>query len=1258
MVDAVVALVLDKLTALISSEFGVFFAAKKELQNLKSELEAIRSTLKVADGLPYFLVEGVKDWLQKLKAVAYDAEDIIDEYQANNERKMTVNEMKQVCCKFTNFACLFDKNVHLRHKLGKDIRAISERLAQISKEKDRYNLHEFASQNKKITTDRATTRFLVEEDIIGRDRDKEVVVKNLVAGEAATMGGTGCNVSIISIVGIGGLGKTTLAKMVFNDCRVKKHFGESMWWVSILQRPNAQDVTKKILEQVNKNGINITELNTLTELLHPTITKNKFLLVLDDVWDLDWWEEVEPLLKKGAPGSKIIITTRKKHISYGIGAVYTHELESFTLDESWELFLVKALMKGETEEDLERQNLKEIGRNIVMKCGGLPLAVRTVGKVMQSKKRTREDWEFIANSKIWDWKMPASSTSGSSFLPGLILSYDDLPSLLKHYFVYFSLCQKGDSIHRQDLVMNLMAHRLADTANETDVEVAANHHIDDMLGRCLFQLSHSDRDGFLQMHDTIHDLATHIAEDEYTHNFVNENTRHLAISEHLSSLDKIGLQRNKILRTLLCLKPLPENPLDKYINNLKRLRVLDLTGGNFTTLPDSIGDLCLLKHLDLMRTKVKELPPSIGKLQGLLSLSLDGSEIKELCKEIAQLCNLRHLGLENTSQLKFVAEGLGALTCLRTLSRFILCDSNERSVGCNIKELKNLRNLRGKLTIENLERISKIDDASEALLQEKEHVEILQLAFQETPEIERRKISEAQGYLLQQLQLPPNLKSLTLTRYCGERLPAHWIDRCVHLETIRFQSCSWTEKLPTFRTIKYLHLYDCHHLKALATCPCLEELVLDGCVNIRLLPFCPKLENVELINLDNWEGFEKGVGQRLKELKISNCPKVKKLPYFPSLQRMEIKLCEELSALQEQEAESEMTMHVLTELIIHECHALQELPNMPTLHTLKMQECDKLKQLPFMGKLERLIIGNCKNWEGWSFGKEKDAILPCLRELKIDNCQLLKTLPCLPSLTRMEVFGCKEFHAPWKEDEQPNGLEELQVLECPNMTFQVDWLLPLTRIRKFAVDWSLHWSHVITSHIAALQRPQFLTILGMPGQSPLPEWLWRLSGLQTLGLGVSEATSLQGSWQNMEQLEFLAIGRSPELITVEDLFKQPPHSGEHQAAREQCSSQVAQFSVPPKLEDLEFLHCPKLKLLPDGLQHLVHLKTLALNNMPELLLLPQNITSLPKLEVLEIEDCPKLASLPAGLEAHLGNGLRVSGNCPALLRDGVGRGAR
>ncbi|XP_031475560.1 putative disease resistance protein RGA3 [Nymphaea colorata] len=636
--------------------------------------------------------------------------------------------------------------------------------------------------------------------------------------------------------------------------------------------------------------------------------------------------------------------------------------------------------------------------------------------------------------------------------------------------------------------------------------------------------------------------------------------------------------------------------------------VLYLSGGNFTELPNSIGDLILLKHLNLTNTKIKELPASIGKLWNLLSLFLSGSEIKELPKEIGQLCNLRHLRFENTDQLEFVAEGLGKLTCLCTLSRFIICHRNKANVGCNVKELKNLINLKGELTIENMERITLINDASEALLQEKKDIESLDLSFgniiigEETSE-EEEKIVEDQEHLLQQLQLPPNLRSLSLTRYYGKKLPIHWLDGCVHLETIKFQSCSWIEKLPSFSKLKRLHLYDCHHLKTLAASPCLDELVTDGCASFTQLPFRPKLESVELCNLDNWEGFEKGAEKYcIKTLEISNCLKVKRLPHLPNLQRLEINLCDELSALleKEEEAEFELNMPALTELVIRGCHALVELPNMPILKSLTIEDSHKLKQLTFMGKLGKSKVHDCENWEGWSLKrKENEDIAIFMYKLYISYCSKLRTLPSFPALIHMKICDCEELHALWREDDQPIGLEVLCMCNCLNVSFQVDWLLPLTKIRDMITDWSFYGLHLTTSNIKALQRLKVLGLLGMPCRSLLPEWLWHHSVLESLVLDGATRSSWHGPWEKLKQLGFLIIGQCQDDTSLDGLFKHSLHSSDQATEEQSCPFEGTHFSVPPKLTWLSFIGCSKLKLLPDGVQHLVHLKFLTLENLPE-----------------------------------------------------------
>ncbi|KAF3774989.1 Disease resistance protein [Nymphaea thermarum] len=1231
MTSAIISSVAKELGARISYEVGLIWNAKEDLQNLKSEFEAIQAVAEVADGLPYLKNEEVKDWLQKLKDVAYDAEDVIDEYQAKSakdDHKRMLVRGKRVCTDpFTLLISCFRKHLVHRYQLGKKIKAMNDRLGQISKERMRYTLEGMeaaaAEKRRAVGSNRATASLMVEDDIVGRDSDRDDLVKKLLS-EDLIMCGKSSSVPIVSIVGIGGLGKTTLARMIFNDRLVEGHFEECRWWICVSQCVDAEDLAKRMLQEVKGSTVGLSGLNTLCTNLNNVLSRKKFLLVFDDVWDLEWWKQLEALLKKAAHGSRILITTRMETISEEISAAYMHKPKIFSFSEGWQLFLRKALKKGETEEDLARWNLKDVGEDIVRKCGGLPIAVETVGSTMRLKRREREAWKYIADSEIWRM----SSPSNSSLLPGLVLSYDVLPSVLKRCFAYLRLCPKGYSLAKDDFIKNIMAHRIVEDEDAgADMETIAKGYIDDLLGRCLFEQDKSEV--FLSLHDIIYDLAVHVVGKEYNYNSVDKHTRHLVLGRDVDSLNKIELQATKVLRTLMCYGRLTEFPLNKYMSNLKRLRVLDLTGGSFSRLPDSIGDLILLRHLDLMNTNIEELPASIRKLNNLQTLLLDGSQIKRLPKEIGHLWNLRHLGLRDTSNLQFVAQGLGNLTCLRTMNRYIICGTNGTDSGCNIRELKELRKLRGQLVIEHLERVGSIDDAREAMLQEKHHIEDLQLVYGTTSEEEERKIEEVQENISDVLQLPPDLKGLGLNGYCGRRFPAHWLlsENQLRLRNLKLQNCPFLTSVPDFLGLICLHLYKCNCLETFPVMPQLSELEINGINRLKVLPSMPELKKMSLENLEElnqvpcfpkleflkvklltkWNRWSLDMEGKsmplLSTLEIGECPMLESIPHFPKLRRLEIRECNNLHSLHDEQ-----------------------------LTLLKVEKCHGLKQLPCLRGLEELEMRSLNNWEGWSTGSSMSQ----LRWLQMFGCPKLKSLPHFSALSYMSIEMCQELCTLWDEEKHPRELETLLVFGCPRASFPVSSLPHLSKLKNLGMGGFLEWPHRSAPlPTGALPELRILGMSGIPGQVPLPNWLWHLSHLEVLHLsGITEGTRLQGSWQNLKKLERLTIQSCPKLATLEDLI-----SPQHLAS----SSQQSQLTVLSKLQELSICDCPQLKLLPNGLQQLVQLKSLTLEGLPELTSLPQQVTNLHNLEELTLRDCLKISSLPPGLSHRLKAGLVISG---------------
>ncbi|KAF3781721.1 putative disease resistance protein [Nymphaea thermarum] len=553
---------------------------------------------------------------------------------------------------------------------------------------------------------------------------------------------------------------------------------------------------------------------------------------------------------------------------------YQSKIEASKRDQqSWALFLNVALRKGQTEQDLVMHNIKEVGVSIVKKCGGLPLVIKTVGSMMLTKQMNREDWKSIEDSKIWEWKTPAASSSlseiGGDILPGLILSYDDLPYHLKSCFVYCCIHPKDYEIEREILIMQWVAHGLIEEKKHIDVEATANQYIQDLIRRCLIEENNKSyyASPRLKLHDILYDLASYIGGEEYSHASTSQRTRHmsiLAIDNVKEAMHNATTTTHK-LRTLLT-KSLPL----VHLTNFKWLRMLSLMEYRMEELPNSIGDLALLKYLDLSWSHVRRLPTSIDTLCSLQTLDLSHSRIEELPKEMGELCNLRYLGLEGTLKLKFIAEGFGKLTNLRTLHRFLVCNDKKDTKGCNIWEIKDLKKLKGKLSIEGLGRSrNAIDHVGNAkLLKEKHGIISLEFDFgitgdedKESGTSEQSSSSEQSG-VLEALEPPVGLECLTIRYYKG-KVPAG------------------LSKTDCYTMLRSLKVIDCPALREIASTPALESLVLHGC---------------------NWEGWPAGGSEEttftsMRSLRVANfrnCPKMQTqglIDELAGLQRLIVRDC-------------------------------------------------------------------------------------------------------------------------------------------------------------------------------------------------------------------------------------------------------------------------------------------------------------------------------------------------------------------------------
>ncbi|KAL0404752.1 UNVERIFIED_CONTAM: putative disease resistance protein RGA3 [Sesamum radiatum] len=717
-----------------------------------------------------------------------------------------------------------------------------------------------------------------EECVVGRDRERTEIVEMLLDQKLSRT-----NVSVIPIVGMGGIGKTALAQIVYNDHRLVGKFDLKMW-ASVSMDFDTISITKSIIESASGERCKLFGLDPIQVTLQNLIRGKKFLLVLDDYWSEEYrdWDMLCSPFKVGARGSMIILTTRSSMVSRILGTVPSYCLESLNDENCWELMKQRACANRTLDNDLER-----IGRMIARKCRGLPLAAKTLGSMLHFKDDPVE-WKSILESEIWD--LPQDK---NDIFPALTLSYYHLPPQLKKCFTYCSIFPKNHAFEANELVLLWMAEGFVRPVGKIRPEDLGNDYFKGLLCRSFFQLSHVNFRGqnVYRMHDLIHDMAQLISTHTCLRREENKptkectswrNTRHFSL--HCQSLEPVILKGSAWYKNLRTFRVIRENfgniqvSYDLFLK-LKALRVLELSRLGLDELPDSIDHLKHLRYLNLSENHFRKLPESVTNLFGLQTLKLEQClQLLELPSKMKNMVSLRHLHLD-VKQLNCMPSEFGKLVNLQSLSAYIV----GRSRACGIGELKNMRFLRGSICIKNLENVSNVNEAKEAMLDTKPFLDKLELEWNDFgPNNNGEEI-------LAGLRPHENLKELLMINYRGFLLPSWFNNPLCKLSSIYLQSC-----------------YHHHILTPLGKLQHLKSLVIEDMYNLSHIgpefvgfPSLEYLAIKHMPNLISWSGFNGGF-PCLTTLDINDCPRLTNLPSFMNiilLRCLNISRCREIHSL-------------------------------------------------------------------------------------------------------------------------------------------------------------------------------------------------------------------------------------------------------------------------------------------------------------------------------------------------------------------------
>ncbi|XWS20312.1 hypothetical protein CRYUN_Cryun31cG0089800 [Craigia yunnanensis] len=592
---------------------------------------------------------------------------------------------------------------------------------------------------------------------------------------------------------MGGIGKTTLAQLVYNHNDVECHFDKRIW-ICVSDPFDEIRIAKEILEAFKGEALNLVGKDYILQQIHSHVLGKKILLVLDDVWTEDEtkWEQLKNSLKFCSLGSRILITTRKERVAIimGTSTANLFSLHTLSQEECWSLLTHRAFY-GRTREECE--NLADIGRKIAEKCQGLPLAAKILGGLLRFK-RTREQSQSVLDSEIWGLE-----EAERDLLPHLYLSYYELPLALKQCISYCAVFLKDKILNKDELIKLWMAQDYLKGAQCEEMEIVGEEYFDKLVMRSFLQdFKRFELDSGItecKMHDIIHDFAQLLTKDECLM-LVNNGFEELRV-DSCEKVRHVTLIRKEAVPTdpnIYCFKKLRSllvdssnhdtsslsTSLPKLFDQLTCLRTLNLSntlfGNSIEELPDQIGKLVHLRYLNLKHNrKLKKLPESVCELCNLQTLNLTWCDsLEELPCGIGKVINLRHLENEQTElSLRAMPKGIGSLTNLQTLKVFVAMDTGINSKASTLGDLRNLMHLRGQLKISGLGVVCDVAEAKKAELQNKKGLRSLILDFTDS----KRLLLETKDdvRLLEALQPPPFLEKLEIWGYSSPTISRNWM---------------------------------------------------------------------------------------------------------------------------------------------------------------------------------------------------------------------------------------------------------------------------------------------------------------------------------------------------------------------------------------------------------------------------------------------------------------------------------------------------
>ncbi|PIN06172.1 Apoptotic ATPase [Handroanthus impetiginosus] len=840
MAEAAISSAVETLGNLLMEKVGFLADVEEQVKWVKRELQRMQGFLKDANQ-KQAKNESVSTWISEIRELAQDAEDVIETFILEIDSPRRSRGLLGRC------AC-FPSHLYHLNKLGNEINSIKGRLEEIIKSRDTYNIEHISFRRSYTAEQRKLSPWQRNKHLVGLDEDMELLLERAILGEREGL-------SIATIVGMGGIGKSTLARAVYNHAEVARRFDRRAW-VVVSEQFNLTETIKELVLQLlepdeNKQDVLQTMKNfseqQLKSMLRDRLEGRRYFIVVDDVWRQQDWESLATAFPDEQDTStRFLVTSRIQNIPRR--ARYVHEMKTLDPDKSWEL-----LLKVAFDDNTCPRELEDIGREILTKCKGLPLAITVVGGLLLEQRQSRIGWEKVLQELNSHFEISESSSIQSI----LDLSYHDLPPHLKSCFLCLGFFKEDATIRASKLVYIWIAEGLISRQGEMTMEDISRSYLDELINRNMVRVKDLKKDGRVetcQIHDLLRDLSIRKAKEEINFEILRKRQslvhkpRHCAIYGSTESYNIFSTRSvNKHIRSLFFHGGGGFNvdccPSYKW-KSFRLLRVLDMEGLRLTKLPDTIGELVGLRYLGLRYNDLEKLPRSIGRLKNLQVLDILYNYGIKVPNVVWEMDSLRHIYMASDSDFEVPLE-MDALKNIQTFKyitvskwmlRHLTRMTSLRNLGINLEEDSDVKELYTTLAmLENLVYLRLTFSINH-------HIQYLDGLVSLHP-LTHLKVYGGLTKLPCASNFPPNLSSLTLLGGDLKQDPMPILEKLPKLLYLELNGAYQGEEMvishegfPSLKVLRLRYLYKLRNMKLekggmlelkqleIYDCVCLERL--------------------------------------------------------------------------------------------------------------------------------------------------------------------------------------------------------------------------------------------------------------------------------------------------------------------------------------------------------------------------------------------------------------------------------------------------